>query len=296
MCSSDLLTSPTFEERPDLAWHLVRGVLAVGAADPAAREAAEAGVRETWTRELLGRLPLWKRPLFARLLRDAQRAIAAREEVRLCQGLLYGELRGAALAIGRGLVERGRLDRPEDIFQLEADEVQRLLHGRFLYPETVPALIHARREAGSAAQADPRSLPSCFVLDQGREYQFGLDESSGPVASAGERAWRGLGVSSGSVIGTARIIVDPVGQAGQLRPGEVLVARATDPGWTPLFLIASAAVVERGGMLSHAAIVAREVGIPVVVDVAGATGALHDGERVRVDGGAGLVELVGDRG
>ena len=289
-----LLTSPTFEERPDLAWHLVRGVLAVDAADPGAREAAEAEVRERCTRELLGRLPLWKRPLFARLIRDAHRAIAAREEVRLCQGLLYGELRRAALAVGRGLVERGRVDRPEDVFQLEADEVQRLLHNRFLYPETLPALIHARREAGSTAHADLRSLPSCFVLDQGSEYPLELDGSGGPAPSSGERAWRGLGVSSGSVIGTVRVIVDPVEQAGQLRPGEVLVARATDPGWTPLFLIASAAVVERGGMLSHAAIVAREVGIPVVVDVSHATTALRDGQRVRVDGSTGLVEIVGD--
>ena len=116
------------------------------------------------------------------------------------------------------------------------------------------------------------------------------DGSSGPVPSAGDRAWHGLGVSSGSVIGTIRIIVDPVGQAGQLRPGEVLVARATDPGWTPLFLIASAAVVERGGMLSHAAIVAREVGIPVVVDMTDATSVLRDGQRVRVNGSTGLVD------
>ena len=291
-----LLTSPTFDERPDLAWHLVRGVLAVGAADPSTREAAEAGVRERCTRELLGRLPFWKRPIFARLLHDAHRAIAAREEVRLCQGLLYGELRRAALAVGRGLVERGRLERAEDIFQLEAEEVQRLLHNRFLYPETLPTLIHARREAGSAAQANPRSLPSCFVLDEGSEYPFGLDESTGPVPPAGDTAWRGLGVSSGSVIGAVRVIVDPVAQVGQLRPGEVLVARATDPGWTPLFLIASAAVVERGGMLSHAAIVAREVGIPVVVDVTHATSVLRDGQRVRVNGGTGLVEVLGDTG
>jgi rifampicin phosphotransferase len=290
-----LLTSPTFEERPDLAWHLVRGVLAVGASDPVAREAREAVERERWTRELVGRLPLWKRPLFTRLLGDAQRAIAAREQVRLCQGLLYGELRHAALAVGRGLVERGRLDRPEDIFQLEADEVERLLHGRFLYPETIPLLIRARREAGAAAHADRRSLPSCFVLGEGDEYEGRIDEAIGPAPSDGERAWRGVGVSSGSVTGNVRVIVDPVAQAGQLRPGEVLVARATDPGWTPLFLIASAAVVERGGMLSHAAIVAREVGIPVVVDLAHATSVLRDGQRVRVDGNTGLVELVGDR-
>ncbi|HEY1906848.1 MAG TPA: PEP/pyruvate-binding domain-containing protein [Myxococcaceae bacterium] len=288
-----LLTSPTFEERPDLAWQLVRGVLAADAPDPAARETAEAEERGRWTRELIGRLPLWKRPLFARLVGDAQRAIAAREEVRLCQGLLYGELRRAALAVGRGLVERGRFDRPEDVFQLEADEVDRLLHGRFLYPETLPALIRSRREAGAAASADSRSLPSCFVLEDGRELEDPMDGAPGASAPHGERAWRGLGVSPGNVEGNVRVITDPVEQAGLLRPGEVLVARATDPGWTPLFLIASAAVVERGGMLSHAAIVAREVGLPVVVDVAGATSSLRDGERVRVDGNTGLVEIVG---
>jgi rifampicin phosphotransferase len=290
-----LLTAPTFEERPDLAWQLVRGVLAVSAPDPVAREATEAEERERWTRELLGRLPLWKRPLFARLLGAAQRAIAAREQVRLCQGLLYGELRRAALAVGRGLVEQGRLERPEDIFQLEVDEVERLLHGRFLYPETIPALIHARREAGERAKADPRSLPSLFVLGDGNEYENRMDDASAPAATCAEGAWRGVGVSSGRATGSVRVIVDPIEQAGQLRPGEVLVARATDPGWTPLFLIAGAAVVERGGMLSHAAIVAREVGIPVVVDVAHATSILRDGERVRVDGSTGLVEVVGDR-
>ena len=291
-----LLTSPTFEERPDLAWHLVRGALAAGAADPAAREETEAEARERLTRELLRRLPLWKRPLFARLVGAAQRAVAAREQVRLCQGLLYGELRRAALAVGRGLVERGRLERPEDVFQLEASEVERLLRGRFLYPETIPELIRARREAAARASADRRPLPSFFVAGEGAEYEGRLDEVGSPAASGGARRWRGVGVSPGSATGIARVIVDPVKQAGQLRPGDVLVARVTDPGWTPLFLIASAAVVERGGMLSHAAIVAREVGIPVVVEVAQATSALVDGERVRVDGNTGIVETVGERG
>jgi pyruvate,water dikinase len=281
-----LLTSPTFEERPELAWHLVRGAL--GAADPAAREAAGAAARERLTRELLDRLPRWKRPLFARLVRNAQRAIAAREQVRLCQGLLYGEIRRAALAVGSGLTESGRLDRPEDVFQLEHEEVQRLLRGRFLYPETIPGLVRCRREAADKVNAGGRRLPSCFVAAEGAEYEDWTE-----LPRRLERAFRGVGVSPGSVTGNVRVIVDPVRQAGQLRPGEVLVASATDPGWTPLFLIAGAAVVERGGMLSHAAIVAREVGIPLVVDVALATQALRDGQRVRVDGGSGLVEAVG---
>ena len=260
------------------------------------REAAEAGDRKRLTRDLLRRLPLWKRPLFARLVGDAQRAVAAREQVRLCQGLLYGELRRAALAVARGLVERGRLQRPEDVFQLEASEVERLLRGRFLYPETIPALIRARRDAAARASADRRHLPSFFVAGEGAEYEGRLDEDANPAATGGARRWRGVGVSPGTATGIVRVILDPVSQAGQLRPGDVLVARATDPGWTPLFLIAAAAVVERGGMLSHAAIVAREVGIPVVVDVAHAASAFVDGEKVRVDGDSGLVEAVGDQG
>lgn len=291
-----LLTSPTFEERPDLAWHLVRGAVAGGAPDPAVREAAEAEDRKRLTSELLRQLPLWKRPLFARLVGDAQRAVAAREQVRLCQGLLYGELRRAALSVARGLVERGRLERPEDVFQLEASEVERLLRGRFLYPGTIPALICARRDAAARASADRRHLPSFFVAGEGVEYEGLLEEDASPAASGGARRWRGVGVSPGSATGIARVILDPVSQAGQLRPGDVLVARATDPGWTPLFLIAAAAVVERGGMLSHAAIVAREVGIPVVVEVAHASSTFVDGEEVRVDGDTGLVEAVGDQG
>jgi pyruvate,water dikinase len=171
-----------------------------------------------------------------------------------------------------------------------------VLRGRFLYPETLPELIRARRDAAARASTDRRTLPSFFVAVEGAEYQGQPDELASPAASGGARRWRGVGVSPGSATGIARIIVDPVRQAGQLRPGDVLVARATDPGWTPLFLIASAAVVERGGMLSHAAIVAREVGIPVVVEVAGATRALVDGEKVRVDGNTGVVETVGERG
>ena len=292
-----LLTSPTFEERPDLAWQLVRGAIAAGTADPATRERTEAEARKRLNRELLGRLPLWKRPLFARLVGAAQRAVAAREQVRLCQGLLYGELRRAVMAVGRGLVEHGRLERTEDVFQLEAGEVDRLLNGRFLYPETLPALIRARRDAAARASADPRPLPSFFLTGEGMEYagiQDRNDESEDHAGTGRARSWRGVGVSSGRAIGVVRVITDPVEQAGRLRPGDVLVARATDPGWTPLFLIASAAVIERGGMLSHAAIVAREVGIPVVAEVALATRTLRDGERVRVDGNTGLVEAIGE--
>jgi phosphoenolpyruvate synthase/pyruvate phosphate dikinase len=89
----------------------------------------------------------------------------------------------------------------------------------------------------------------------------------------------------------ARVILDPSTDI-ELRPGEVLVAPYTDPAWTPLFLTAGAAVVEVGSYLSHAGTVAREFGMPCVVDVTGATRLIRNGERVAVDGDRGIVRLL----
>jgi pyruvate,water dikinase len=98
----------------------------------------------------------------------------------------------------------------------------------------------------------------------------------------------GAGVSSGRARGTARVIRHP-SEGARLQPGNILVAPSTDPAWTPLFLRASAVVMEVGGYLSHGAIVAREYGLPAVVNVAGAVSTVQDGQILTVDGDAGEV-------
>jgi pyruvate,water dikinase len=113
------------------------------------------------------------------------------------------------------------------------------------------------------------------------------DEGS-PLAPG--RRLRGLGVVAGRARGTVRVLASPT-EGARLRPGDVLVARALDPSWTPLLLGAGAAVLELGGMLSHGAVVAREYGVPMVVDVHGATRLLRDGDEVTVDGRTGAVWL-----
>ena len=100
-------------------------------------------------------------------------------------------------------------------------------------------------------------------------------------------ALTGTAASAGSAEGTARVVLDPAG--ARLSAGEILVAPSTDPGWTPLFLTASAVVLEMGGVNSHGAVVAREYGIPAVVGVSRATELIADGQPVRVDGSAGRV-------
>ena len=104
---------------------------------------------------------------------------------------------------------------------------------------------------------------------------------------------QGVGVSPGVVTGKVRILRSPT-EAERLRTGEILVARATDPGWTPLFMKAGGLVMELGGMLSHGAVVAREYELPAIVNIPGVTGALQDGQTVTLDGSQGAVWLIPD--
>jgi pyruvate,water dikinase len=101
----------------------------------------------------------------------------------------------------------------------------------------------------------------------------------------------GLGACAGRVVGMVRLVNDPA-DVSDFRPGEILLAQQTDVGWSPLFLVAGGVITELGGPLSHASIVAREFGIPAVVNVKRATSVLRTGDRVELDGEHGTVRLI----
>jgi rifampicin phosphotransferase len=100
-----------------------------------------------------------------------------------------------------------------------------------------------------------------------------------------------MAASPGQVTGRARVVMSPA-EASTLQPGDILVTRATDPGWTPVFSIIGGAVLEIGGTLSHGAIIAREYGLPAVVNVSQATQRIRDGQIIRVDGASGRITLI----
>ena len=110
------------------------------------------------------------------------------------------------------------------------------------------------------------------------------------IADAPPGALLGNPVSPGVIEGVVRVILDPATET--LGPGEILVAPFTDPGWTPLFINAGALVMEIGGALAHGSVVAREYGIPAVVGVYQATSRLRTGDRIRMDGSSGLIEVI----
>ena len=128
-------------------------------------------------------------------------------------------------------------------------------------------------------------VDGAYVAGLEKTQSHSLEPLSGDVQM-------GTGCSSGEVTATARVISDPRTQS--LERGDILVAHHTDPGWIAVFTNASAIIVERGSLLSHSAIVARELGIPCVVGLKGAMTWIKDGDTIHIDGAKGRVEIVRD--
>lgn len=237
----------------------------------AARAEAEAAVDELARRA--GRI----RGLLVRgLLRRARALAGLREGPKFYAVAVLAEVRRALLDLGRALAADGRLDRPEDIFLLTLPEARAALAGKDIRP-----LVRGRR-ASFEAERRRRQIPR-LLLSDGTELRG--RPKRGPNVLIGTPA------SPGTASGPARVVLNPAGSV--LQPGEVLVTPSTDPAWTPLFLTASALVMEMGGMMSHGAVVARELGIPAVVGVAAATERIRTGQTVIVDGTEGVVYLAG---
>ncbi|MGI5129005.1 PEP/pyruvate-binding domain-containing protein [Pseudonocardia sp. CA-107938] len=191
---------------------------------------------------------------------------------------LFAVVRAELVAVGRDLTERGLLDHADDVVWLDLAELRRAVGGVNLRE------LIAERRADYDRELQRRHVPR-ILLSDGTE-----PEALATAAVAPDGALTGTAASAGTVTGIARVVLDPVG--AHLEPGEILVVPSTDPGWTPLFLTAGGLVMEMGGANSHGAVVAREYGIPAVVGVPDATITIATGDRITVDGAAGIVTPV----
>ena len=176
------------------------------------------------------------------------------------------------------LVAADLLTHREDCFDLTFDELEQAVRTR-----VVEAGLVTRRQAALAthgALTPPRVLTSEGEALNGRYHRDGLPDD----------ALVGLAVSGGTVEGRARVVHDAA--TADVGPGDVLVTTHTDPSWSPLFVVVAGLVTEVGGLMTHGAVIAREYGLPAVVGVQGATRLIRDGQRVRVHGTEGFVELL----
>jgi rifampicin phosphotransferase len=237
-----------------------------------------------WSRIFAGH-PL--RRLIARpVIKWTKARVRDRENLRFERTRIFGHARRVFLALGRELAARGILAAPRDVLFLTTTEVLAAVEGSGLSPD-LRGLVALRQAADAASAARPD--PDARIEMRGPAILQANAKTTARVAQTGTERMA-TGCSAGQVTAVARVIRDP--RKESLHPGEILVARHTDPGWIAVFSNASAIVVERGSLLSHSAIVARELGIPCVVGLKGATDWIVTGDRLHVDGATGLVRKL----
>jgi pyruvate,water dikinase len=197
------------------------------------------------------------------------------------------------LAVGRKLVEAGRLDQPDDVMFLRYNEL-RMLIGAASAVEA-RALVAARRTEREAARAlhprdwvgtvTPSQLAFPYLVNWGYPERF-LREQPGDAATI-----EGIAGSPGTIEGVARVVMT-VDEFDEVRDGDILVCQMTNPAWVVLFTKIAGLVTDTGGTTSHPAVLAREFGIPAVIGTSVATKRIATGDRLRVDGGAGTVLIL----
>ena len=237
---------------------------------------APASPREPFA-EVSRRLNIFQRLIFGRLLRATRNFVKLREMSSLIMSEETYLMRRALIGLGKDLERQGRIDHPDEIFYLYHDELRECLAGDFETKEVRQRIARRKEEMERDAGID---IPDTF---QGETGLFGpaITEEAGYL--------NGISGSPGRTHGVARIILDPARPPAALSSEDILVVPFTDVGWTPLLPGIRGIVAETGGQLSQTSIIAREYGLPAVVNVRDATRLIRDGELITVDGTKGRV-------
>ncbi len=269
------LSQPRWREDSDYIVRMKQSYTRPGVEPPEERHAKQIAARTEAEGKLLGDLAAWGgASLYERLLpdlRDAQTLLPYRETGKHYLMMGYETIRAVLAELSR------RWDLGRDLYFLHLDELDGFESRRIELAEA----IADRKLRWKSAQ----KLSMSFVVDSEK-----LEGLGHPQPQAGGAKLAGCALASGAAKGVARVVFDPQA-AGDIGTGYILVCPSTDPGWTPLFVHARGLVVERGGVLSHGAIVARDFGIPAVV-LENATQLIPDGKTIEIDGSNGAIALL----
>jgi phosphohistidine swiveling domain-containing protein len=288
---------PSVHELPELV------VAAIRSAVDAVASGREAEELESRTSEVRGDVPAGQRPAFDELLAEARAVSRLRDERGSYADLwAIGVMRRAILAAGARLAASGRIGEPGHLAEAAYDEIRTLVAtGDGPTAEELAERARYRLQAryadappflgGEPAPPLPAEWLPAAAARLERAIGAVIEEMLfAPKPQSEERKVRGVGVSPGVYEGTARVI-HSTQEFGRIERGDVLVTNSTTTAFNIVLPLLGGIVTDRGGLLSHAAIVAREYGIPAVVGCSDATAVLADGDRVRVDGRAGEVEV-----
>lgn len=273
---------PRWAEDPTPVFALLANYLKVTRADESPDRRFERAARdaERTRADLVARARRrspWRATVADFLFDRARKLGGLREYPKFVWLYAIAETRRELLRVGADLAEHGRLERAEDIMFLDLAEAGRAVAGED------PRATVSRRRSEYRRELRRRHVPP-LLLSDGTDLEAAL-----PAPEPENGLLVGVPAAPGTATGRVRVIRDPLGAS--LDPGDVLVAPTTDPGWTPLFMTASALVVETGSTVAHGPTVAREYGMPAVISLRGATETLRDGQTVTVDGYTGTVRV-----
>lgn len=282
-CLEELkLESATLHDDPLMLLRSIGRLAGRPAQAPIDTDAVAAAAEERVAKALAGH-PV-RKAIFRFVIGQTRARVRDRENLRFERTRVFGRVRRIFVELGRRLHAQEVLGDPRDVFYLQAEEAMGFVEGTAVTLRLAD-LARMRREEFAEFAKDP---PSGRFETRGMVYvgnDFAGKRQAGDTPLGEQR--KGIGCCPGVVRGRARVILDP--RHAEIEPGEILVAPRTDPGWIMLFPSAAGLLVEHGSLLSHSAIVAREMGIPAVVSIDGLTGWLRTGDLVELDGSTGRV-------
>ncbi|RDI55569.1 PEP/pyruvate-binding domain-containing protein [Nocardia mexicana] len=286
-CVGELkLESVPVRHRPWFVVEMIRNYLEQPG--PAGNLAGDRARHDRALADLTARMPWWRRRFAGVEVRATRTAIKARESLRFRRTLAFALVRDLYATIGRRLAEQGVLADERDILFLTVDEIDQYLEARAASTDLAGTV---RLRKAEFARNEAASVPDRFET-HGTPYlqpivASAATQSAGDDTDPDALVLRGLGCCGGVVDAPVRVL--PASGDVSSVAGDILCTVRTDPGWTPLLTTARGLIVERGSVLSHSAIVARELGIPTVVGIKDVTRILLDREHVQVDGTRGTV-------
>jgi len=290
-CINELkLEEPSLHETPEFIYQML--INYIGMSDElldietmAVRERKIRSDSETFA---FGKLSLPRRLLFKFVLKQARCGVKNRENLRFARTRIYGRIRQLLNAVGQTLVEEQVIGDDQDIYYLTMDEVWDYIKGTSV-TTSLSALIELRKKEFTRYRDEPADISDHFDT-YGMAYNRNsfVNHLEAKESLCEDGLLHGIGCSPGCVKGTARVVHSP--KDDMRLSGEILVASRTDPGWVVLYPSVSGILIERGSILSHSAIVAREMGIPAIVGIPGLLDVVTDGSHLEVDATAGTVK------
>jgi len=292
-CMNELkLEEPSLHETPEFVYQMISNYVRMDDAllDIHAMDEREQNIRTEAEQLAFSNLPGLKKPLLRFILKHARRGVKNRENMRFARTKIYGLLRQLLNAVGSTFTQEKIINSPADIYSLTIDEVWDYIKGTAV-TTNLRGLIELRKTEFNGyreSDAPPDDHFETYGMAYNRNH-FKNPESA-LESEPTDGYLHGIGCSPGTAEGTARVIHSP---RDNIRlNGEILVAARTDPGWVPLYPSVSGILIERGSILSHSAIVAREMGIPAIVGIPNLLETIQDGQKVYMNASAGQARVM----